>query len=55
MTGSLETEIDALADAGDAVDRDRARDAFKRLRAALSTGEARAAEPDPTAPTGCGR
>jgi 2,3,4,5-tetrahydropyridine-2,6-dicarboxylate N-succinyltransferase len=52
MTGSLEAEINALADAGDAVDRERGRDAFKRLRAALSTGEARAAEPDPTTPTG---
>lgn len=52
MTASLEAEIDALADAGDAVDRDRARDAFKRLRAALSAGEARAAEPDAAAPTG---
>ncbi|MGB2715188.1 MAG: 2,3,4,5-tetrahydropyridine-2,6-dicarboxylate N-succinyltransferase [Vicinamibacterales bacterium] len=52
MTGSLEAEINALADAGDAVDRERARDAFKRLRAALSAGEARAAEPDPTTATG---
>jgi 2,3,4,5-tetrahydropyridine-2-carboxylate N-succinyltransferase len=52
MTASLEAEIEALADAGDAVDRDRARDAFKRLRAALSAGEARAAEPDPTTATG---
>jgi 2,3,4,5-tetrahydropyridine-2,6-dicarboxylate N-succinyltransferase len=52
MTESLEAEIDALADAGDAVDRDRARDAFRRLRAALSAGEARAAQPDSSAPTG---
>jgi 2,3,4,5-tetrahydropyridine-2,6-dicarboxylate N-succinyltransferase len=52
MTESLEAEITALADSGDSVDRDRARDAFRRLRAALSAGEARAAEPDPSAPTG---
>jgi 2,3,4,5-tetrahydropyridine-2-carboxylate N-succinyltransferase len=52
MTPSLEAEIEALADAGDAVDRDRARDAFKRLRAALSAGEARAAEPDQATATG---
>jgi 2,3,4,5-tetrahydropyridine-2-carboxylate N-succinyltransferase len=52
MTSSLEAEIDALADAGDGVDRDLARDAFKRLRTALSAGVARAAEPDPTTATG---
>jgi 2,3,4,5-tetrahydropyridine-2-carboxylate N-succinyltransferase len=52
MIASLEAEIDALADAGDSVDRDRAREAFTRLRAALSRGEARAAEPDPASATG---
>ena len=52
MTGSLEAEISALAESGEPVDRDRARDAFRRLRAALSAGEARAAEPDPGAATG---
>jgi 2,3,4,5-tetrahydropyridine-2,6-dicarboxylate N-succinyltransferase len=52
MSASLEAEITALADAGDAVDRARAREAFRRLRTALSDGEARAAEPDPSAPTG---
>jgi 2,3,4,5-tetrahydropyridine-2-carboxylate N-succinyltransferase len=51
-TASLETEIDALAGAGDRVDRAQARDAFARLRAALSTGEVRAAERDPSAPSG---
>ena len=49
---SLETEIEPLVAAGTGVDRDAAREAFARLRAALSTGEARAAEPDPSAPTG---
>jgi 2,3,4,5-tetrahydropyridine-2-carboxylate N-succinyltransferase len=49
---SLETEIEPLVAAGSGVDRAAARDAFARLRAALSTGEARAAEPDASAPTG---
>jgi 2,3,4,5-tetrahydropyridine-2-carboxylate N-succinyltransferase len=49
---SLETEIEPLVAAGSGVDRDAAREAFARLRAALSTGEARAAEPDASAPTG---
>ena len=48
----LESEIRALVAAGTAADRGRARDAFARLRAALSAGEARAAEPDPSAPSG---
>ena len=52
MTASLEAEITSLVDAGDAVDRERARDGFRRLRAALSAGDARAAEPDATTPTG---
>ena len=49
---SLATEIEPLVAAGTGVDRDAAREAFARLRAALSTGEVRAAEPDPSAPTG---
>jgi 2,3,4,5-tetrahydropyridine-2-carboxylate N-succinyltransferase len=49
---SLETVIEPLVAAGSGVDRDAAREAFARLRAALSTGEARAAEPDASAPTG---
>ena len=49
---SLETAIEPLVAAGSSVDRDAAREAFARLRAALSTGEARAAEPDSSAPTG---
>jgi len=48
----LASEISALFDAGASVDRGQARDAFLRLRAALSTGTVRAAEPDRTAPSG---
>ena len=48
----LASEISALFDAGASVDRGQARDAFLRLRAALSTGAVRAAEPDPTTPSG---
>jgi 2,3,4,5-tetrahydropyridine-2,6-dicarboxylate N-succinyltransferase len=48
----LESEISALFAAGAAADRDRARDLFARLRAALSAGEVRAAEPDDAAPSG---
>ena len=49
---SLETEIAQLVGAGASVDRAAARDAFTRLRAALSAGDVRAAEPDASAPTG---
>jgi 2,3,4,5-tetrahydropyridine-2-carboxylate N-succinyltransferase len=49
---SLEAEIDELFAAGDRADRAAARDAFTRLRAALSAGTARAAEPDQSSPTG---
>jgi 2,3,4,5-tetrahydropyridine-2-carboxylate N-succinyltransferase len=48
----LEADIRALVDGGASVDRDAARDAFARLRAALSAGEVRAAEPDPVSPLG---
>jgi 2,3,4,5-tetrahydropyridine-2,6-dicarboxylate N-succinyltransferase len=48
----LESEITALFAAGAAADRDRARDVFTRLRAALSAGDVRAAEPDGAAPSG---
>lgn len=48
----LASEISVLFDAGASVDRERARDAFLRLRAALSAGNARAAEPDKSAPSG---
>ena len=50
--GALASEIDELSARGASADRARARDAFARLRAALSLGEARAAEPDPSAPAG---
>jgi 2,3,4,5-tetrahydropyridine-2,6-dicarboxylate N-succinyltransferase len=49
---SLETEIKALVDAGSGADRDAAREVFARLRAALSAGEVRAAEPDPATAIG---
>jgi 2,3,4,5-tetrahydropyridine-2-carboxylate N-succinyltransferase len=49
---SLEAEIDELFEAGDRADRAAARDAFTRLRAALSAGTARAAEQDQSSPTG---
>jgi 2,3,4,5-tetrahydropyridine-2,6-dicarboxylate N-succinyltransferase len=48
----LSSEITALFDAGSGADREHARDAFTRLRAALSAGTARAAEPDPSTPSG---
>ena len=49
---ALATEIEPLVAAGTGVDRSAARAAFAKLRAALSTGEARAAEPDASTPTG---
>jgi 2,3,4,5-tetrahydropyridine-2,6-dicarboxylate N-succinyltransferase len=48
----LASEISALFAEGTAADRGRARDAFVRLRAALSAGEIRAAEPDASSPSG---
>ncbi|HEV3140435.1 MAG TPA: 2,3,4,5-tetrahydropyridine-2,6-dicarboxylate N-succinyltransferase [Vicinamibacterales bacterium] len=42
----LRDEIEKLVAAGASADRDAARDAFARLRAALSSGEVRSAEPD---------
>ena len=51
MSG-LESTIADLASAGSAAPRDAARAAFAQLRAALSEGSIRAAEPDPSAPTG---
>src|SRR5438128_5828144 len=49
---SLESDINALAAAGAAADRDAARAAFARLRAVLSSGAVRAAEPDRSSPLG---
>jgi 2,3,4,5-tetrahydropyridine-2-carboxylate N-succinyltransferase len=49
---ALAPEIEALVAAGSGADRDAAREVFGRLRAALSAGEVRAAEPDGSTPTG---
>ncbi len=51
MTALAET-IGSLFRQGGEADRDAARKAFFDLQAALDRGEARAAEPDPAAPTG---
>jgi 2,3,4,5-tetrahydropyridine-2-carboxylate N-succinyltransferase len=48
----LAERIESLAAAGAGVDRAAARAAFVELRAALSAGEVRAAEPDASAPGG---
>ena len=48
----LETEITTLVAAGASADRTAAREAFARLRAALSAGDVRAAEPDASSPVG---
>jgi 2,3,4,5-tetrahydropyridine-2-carboxylate N-succinyltransferase len=48
----LRSDIERLAAAGQSADRADMRDAFARLRAALSAGEVRAAEPDASAPAG---
>jgi 2,3,4,5-tetrahydropyridine-2-carboxylate N-succinyltransferase len=45
---SLQAEISHLAAAGASADRDAVRAMFARLREALSSGAARAAEPDPS-------
>ena len=49
---TLAEEIAALVSAGVAADRDTAREVFARLRATLSAGQVRAAEPDPASPAG---
>ncbi len=49
---SLEHDVTSLVAAGAAADHGQAREVFARLRAALSSGEARAAEPDAAAPSG---
>jgi 2,3,4,5-tetrahydropyridine-2-carboxylate N-succinyltransferase len=49
---SLRSRIEALAAPDATPDRDAARAAFAELRAALSRGAARAAQPDPASPTG---
>ena len=49
---TLSAEIGELFAAGTNADRERARDVFGRLRAALSAGDVRAAEPDPSTASG---
>jgi len=50
--GVLSRTIATLYEAGAAAGRDEARAAFTALRAALSSGDVRAAEPDPASPSG---
>ena len=49
---SLQERVISLFEQGGTAPRDEARDAFFQLREALSAGHVRAAEPDPTSPTG---
>jgi len=49
---TLEQDITRLVAAGASANREAAREAFTRLRQALSTGQVRAAEPDASAPSG---
>ncbi len=48
----LAEEITTLFEQGASAPKQQARDAFARLRAELSAGRVRAAEPDPSSPTG---
>jgi 2,3,4,5-tetrahydropyridine-2-carboxylate N-succinyltransferase len=48
----LQDDILSLVADGASADRERAREAFARLRAELSAGTVRAAEPDPASPAG---
>ena len=48
----LAKDIERLYQQGPTADRDRSRMVFKKLRDELSAGRVRAAEPDPSAPTG---
>ena len=48
----LEQDIKDLVAAGGSADREKARAVFAQLREALSTGQVRAAEPDPSSPLG---
>jgi 2,3,4,5-tetrahydropyridine-2-carboxylate N-succinyltransferase len=52
IAGELSAAIERLAGAGASASRDEARQAFAALRTALADGSARAAEPDPSSPTG---
>ena len=48
---AIKDEVLALVEAGANADKDAARAMFEKLRAALSAGEIRAAEPGASAPT----
>ena len=48
----LAHEITTLFEQGASAAKERARESFARLRAELSAGRVRAAEPDPSAPAG---
>src|SRR6266581_9415826 len=49
---TLRDEVLTLVEAGASADRESARAMFEKLRAALSAGEVRAAEPDASSPVG---
>src|SRR5687768_2442681 len=49
---TLESTITELFGQGSAASKDAARDAFAAFRAELAAGRIRAAEPDPSSPTG---
>jgi len=49
---SLRDDVLKLVDAGASADKESARAMFEKLRAALSSGEIRAAEPDAASPVG---
>ena len=52
MNATLQSDVESLAAAGPAADRQTARAVFAILREALSAGQVRAAEPDPSTPGG---
>jgi 2,3,4,5-tetrahydropyridine-2-carboxylate N-succinyltransferase len=52
VADALRADVVRLFEAGDRAERAEARETFARVRAALSRGEARAAEPDRSHPTG---
>jgi 2,3,4,5-tetrahydropyridine-2-carboxylate N-succinyltransferase len=52
MIATLSAEVESLVAAAAGANREQAREVFARLRAALSSGEVRAAEPDESTPTG---
>jgi len=52
LTDTLRSDIERLFAEGASADRDEAREAFVRLRDALTAGLVRAAEPDAASPTG---